>query len=426
MLEFLSELISRVEEARQNWIVKLNEVSERFHLPVTVRVANYYGPPNSVFRLLLDLFVYEGNPLPKLEKHWEPPEDKQAQEDLIFFIPQLCTFLIYGAFLNSHELESFLLDKCKRNLRFAQRVYWFLLSWSLELSHFKLLSLKKKSVTRTLSRGHGSDGDIVHSPNRQKGHRRVHSSGNEKNRKFLPEDYQMILSLAHKVQLCGEEAARSVLQRQNSHGIQFAIPSFIKQNAASYAPLCDGFPSSSHLETIIADEVVGVWDVERLKSSLLNTDRTIPVNFYSTPEFFDNLTRIADDLFFVEPEKRTEILREKLELLETRLLPNNAIYVPFSQRDHVVWRIVHQESFAISTKERVPCIVTLECIYLSDEDESNDELLSWYKTPRHPQRHNTIFQNLQEKGRAALKGVIKLRRSTSGVSYIVLSLLFIC
>ena len=65
-------------------------------------------------------------------------------------------------------------------------------------------------------------------------------------------------------------------------------------------------------------------------------------------------------------------------------------------------------------------------LYLSDEDESNDELLSWYKTPRHPQRHNTIFQNLQEKGRAALKGVIKLRRSTSGVSYIVLSLLFIC
>ena len=422
--EFLSELISRVEEARQNWIIKLNAVSERFRLPVTVHIANYYGPPNSVFRLLLDLFVYEGDPLPKLESHWQPPGDPQAQEDLIFFIPQLCTFLIYGAFLNSHELESFLLDKCKKSLRFAHRVYWFLLAWSLELSHSKLLTSGGKSSRFTLSRGHGSDGDISNSPIREKRHRRAHSSGGENSKKFLPEDYQMIVSLAHRVQACGEEAARSFLVNQSSYGIQYSIPPFIKQNAANYSPICDGLPSSPHVETIVANEIIGVWDKERLKACLEGNHPSIHVTFHATPAFFDSLTSIADSLFFIDPDVRTKTLREKLDLLETRFLPNNLVYIPFRSRDNAVWRIVKAESFAISTKERVPCIVTLECINLTEEDESHDELLSWYKTPRHPQRHNTIFQNLQEKGRAALKGVIKLRKTTSGVSHVLNSICY--
>jgi hypothetical protein len=48
--------------------------------------------------------------------------------------------------------------------------------------------------------------------------------------------------------------------------------------------------------------------------------------------------------------------------LEVEFLPSNTIYMPVTKTHHRTWRIVADESIAISTKERVPCIVTLEVI----------------------------------------------------------------
>lgn len=412
--EFLSELITRVEEAKKNWGRKLNKVTERLRIPVSVPIATHYGPPGSVFRLILDLFIYDGDPLPMLEKHWEEPGDFQGQQDQIFFIPQICTFLIYGAFLNSHELEAFLLDKCRRNLRFAHGVYWFLLAWSLELNHMKFISYGQPGIkNKGLTRSHGSDSNILNSPSRKKGHRRSHSNGYENNSKFLPEDYRMIASLVNRVQKCGEEAAKNLLKKQTQFAFHYEISPVMKQNAGNYVPSCGGLPSPSHYQTVMSDVVVGVWDNERVESCVNADEFSIAFHFNATPAFFHELTRIADDLFFVDSENRSDALRGELELLDTRFLPSNLIYVPFDKQEHVVWRIVKEESFALSTKERVPCFVTLECVNLVANDEIDDELLAWYKTPRHPQRHNTIFQKLQERAKASLKGVIKLRRSNS-------------
>jgi len=146
----------------------------------------------TTFKLLLDLFMYEGNPIPELETPWTLPGDPKAQQELIFYTPQLSTFLIYGAFLNSRELEAFLLDKCTKNLRFAHSLYWFLLAWSLELSHSGLNSPSRPNVRRPL-RSYDSEGDILNTPSRRKRHRRVNSNGAEKTKKFLKEDYRMIV-----------------------------------------------------------------------------------------------------------------------------------------------------------------------------------------------------------------------------------------
>jgi len=219
------------------------------------------------------------------------------------------------------------------------------------------------------------------------------------------------------VQACGEMAARKLLERQKAISLEFAIPQYVKQNAGNYTPINEGFPNGAHLETILAERTVGVWNEDKVKTIFEDHGQTSPVRYFNVaPAFFDELTKIADDLLFVDVNRRTESLRTKLNVLESQYLPSNLIYVPFFSREHVVWRIVSKESFAISTKERVPCFVTLECVNISEDDEDTDELLNWYKTPRHPQRFNTIFQIINQKGRAALKGVIKLRQSTSGVS----------
>ncbi len=84
--------------------------------------------------------------------------------------------------------------------------------------------------------------------------------------------------------------------------------------------------------------------------------------FEATPRFLDALIALADNLLLVPREKRQEELRKHLQSLEVELLPCNAIYVPVNNMHHRVWRIVAEESIALSTKERVPCIVCLEVV----------------------------------------------------------------
>lgn len=204
---FLSELIYRVEESKRKWSAKLDQVSARLHLP-TLNLNKNQHPHQATFRYLLELFVYEGDPIPKLEKLWNDPiVGAEAQDELMFYIPQLCTFLIFGAFLNSHELEAFLLDKCSKNMYFAHRMYWFLMAWCLEAKHTE----KKGGDSRASSaaagsrimRRHASESELFDTGTtaggrnaRSRHHRRTHSSDGDcsKSSKFLPEDYRMIVS----------------------------------------------------------------------------------------------------------------------------------------------------------------------------------------------------------------------------------------
>jgi phosphatidylinositol 4-kinase B len=85
--------------------------------------------------------------------------------------------------------------------------------------------------------------------------------------------------------------------------------------------------------------------------------------FDSTPVFFDALLTIAENLFKIPREQRVESFHLQLRSLEVQMLPSNSIYVPVQKNfNHRVWRIVADESIAISTKERVPCIICLEVV----------------------------------------------------------------
>lgn len=75
---------------------------------------------HSPFHLVLRLFTYE-DVLGDLDEVFA--HDPDAIE---FYIPQLVTFLVYGAFWSSGSLQEFLLDKCSCSVRFAHRLFWFL------------------------------------------------------------------------------------------------------------------------------------------------------------------------------------------------------------------------------------------------------------------------------------------------------------
>lgn len=90
--------------------------------------------------------------------------------------------------------------------------------------------------------------------------------------------------------------------------------------------------------------------------------------FLLSPKCLDSLIKIADQLHEFRPHsERTPELQRKLLELEVEFLPSNVIYVPVNSSVHRVWRIVASESIAISTKERVPCIVCLEVVDINNK-----------------------------------------------------------
>jgi hypothetical protein len=119
--------------------------------------------------------------------------------------------------------------------------------------------------------------------------------------------------------------------------------------------------------------------------------------------FLDALLSIADDLMDVPKANRTFSLQQRLRSLEVELLPSNVVYLPIGlgNMQHRVWRIVSDESLALSTNERVPCIVTLEVIDYAYTDPTASNLsddgaitFAWVNDPRPPKRHSTLIDKV--------------------------------
>lgn len=177
-----------------------------------------------------------------------------------------------------------------------------------------------------------------------------------------------------------------------------------------YIPIdpSNGFPSVKHLDTITSKEKYGFLPLN--SSSIPQAETGC---FWDTPRFLDALTKIADDLMFVPREKRTKELRKLLRKTEIDLLPGNAVYIPLKDVHHRVWRIVTKESVALSTKERVPCIICLEVVDYENttkvKKKNCDErsiLNQWYKNDRPPHRHNSLFEKVTKSHQSFFKKII--------------------
>ena len=150
----------------------------------------------------------------------------------------------------------------------------------------------------------------------------------------------------------------------------------------------DGSPNKRHADSVSASHRIGFFPVNNL-----GRDGGGEEGFFGAVKFIEALVGIADKLFNVLPkDKRTDELRKLLRILEVELLPSNVMYIPIGNQRHRIWRIVAEESIAISTRERVPCIICLEVVMYGEEDEETSRLTSWWKDRRHPQRHNNFLE----------------------------------
>jgi phosphatidylinositol 4-kinase B len=190
--------------------------------------------------------------------------------------------------------------------------------------------------------------------------------------KYSLEELCVIQALLDRVVECGEVAAQELHQcaegvyltkgpmvtmDENGQVILDASPSaVITAIEAGFLPIdpMSNSPSVHHLDSMYSHAKTGLLPFQ-------SEPPPYPL-FLQAPHFLDALLNLADSLFALPRDQRTVELRRQLQILEVTWLPSNVIYVPVTRIQHRIWRIVADESIAISTKERVPCIVTLEVI----------------------------------------------------------------
>jgi len=440
--EFFHELQSRLDMARERWTLKLEEVKAQLtgsaHNPPTnshnnnvrwnlLHFDSFWGP-TSPFRLLLQLFAYEDDEaiIGKLDALFY----KDRGETLGFYVPQLLSFLLHGAYLNADALEAFLLDKCSKNLHFGHKCYWFLRAWC--LCSNDLLEQQQEFDKLSPYYSNNPQADEID------GSASVLSTTVDLTPSISSPLFPSNLSSTNLIMQFSIPKSPSIASKLDHHGSKSklstdertVVEDFMmriidcsgevanllqsgKDGSTCPSPLIsdeDGEEEDDGLEEdIIYHDVEGGYESSHQKSS--NHGHL----FLATPTFLDSLLAIADDLMVSVPrEHRTDSLRRKLKVLGNQWLPSNLVYIPLSCAKHKVLRIVAEESIALSTKERVPCIITLEVIDYSHRRKqkrgrwglakTDRELLSeWVGRQRPPQRHNTILEVISNYTNQGLK-----------------------
>ena len=97
------------------------------------------------FKILTNLFINDEEAIAGLESIRLNPNlvnENKLRNDLEFYIPQLCTFLLFGEMKDIEEFFVFLCKACNLSFFFAHRVHWFL-SAMIEASQEKKESIIK-------------------------------------------------------------------------------------------------------------------------------------------------------------------------------------------------------------------------------------------------------------------------------------------
>jgi hypothetical protein len=419
MNDFMIDLQGRLQRAKLDWSKRLEDFTRRLMIDERAvrRGSSIQNPlvPLTPFRVLLQLFAYED----VLENgKLDVVFNADDGASLTFYVPQLLSFLLHGALWCSPQLEDWILQKCRLNIHFAHRCYWFLRAWCLEVPVEILPAICRQNTT---SKGLVPFLDEPSSPQNAASvcnprTERVPSSA-ARSDKLLPEERAMIERLMMRVKECGEEPAR-ILEHGNvdadddsftadAAGIDFensptsALMNPVESGCIPVHPIT-GHPSPKHVESVTAHHKFGFSPVEpgesRLSANgggggLQHHGHSETANFDKTPRFVDALIFLADSLFAVPRENRKDELRKQLKILECELLPSNAAYVPIGNYNHRVWRIVADESIAISTKERVPCIIYLEVV---DYPVKRKERRAWSLLPPRKAHRSTSSEGIPE------------------------------
>ena len=271
------------------------------------------------------------------------------RNDLEFYIPQLCSFIVFGEDELVDELLSFLYKSCYCSFFFAHRVLWFLKSM---LSNEEINNGINLEMNNKIS-------EIIQTI------QMIFKSDTEEEKKEIKHYF-----------IAGGDVYMNYNKGYFTESMDFNEGNNNNNNTITADTT---YNSNNGEHNIIKINIFTKYgyrtnDEEMVFSGGMNSIKQIDENdinltsFLSNINFFDHLTNICERIRIIDsPEMRqSELIKEITKLNEN--LPYN-VYIPFSNkeiRNNLICHISIKDTKVFKTKERAPIILTFECFRLEE------------------------------------------------------------
>ena len=274
------------------------------------------------------------------------------RNDLEFYIPQLCSFIVFGEDELVDELLSFLYKSCYCSFFFAHRVLWFLKSM---LSNEEINNGINMEMNNKIS-------EIIHTI------QTIFKSDNENDKKELKNYF-----------IAGGDVFMNYNKGFFTDCLDLSDGNINNNGNNNNITADTTYNSNSGEQNIIKINIFTKYgyrtnDEEMVFNGGMNYIKQIDehdinlTSFLSNINFFDHLTNICERIRFIDsPDMRqSELIKEITKINEN--LPYN-VYIPFSNkeiRNNLICHISIKDTKVFKTKERAPIILTFECFRLEE------------------------------------------------------------
>ena len=376
------------------------------------------------FKILTNLFVNDEEAILGLESIRLNPNlvsENKLRNDLEFYIPQLCTFLLFGDMKDIEEFFVFLCKACNLSFFFAHRVHWFL-SAMIEASQdkkenviqiLKMINTLFKSENEEnknkinkfyvsnseaymnyvkinnlyfLYNNKNIQNDRVHlieeiNKENLKGHQldfyNKYSHSKDIISKYSENEYQNIVLKDKNISSSNEKNEEikkeekeliKFNEKLNANEFLIGISNF-KLNKIDYS--YEDEDDDIENDNIINEEEEEKNNKEKIRRPLFDINFE---SYHSSLNFIDHLCDICSELTKYNNDFQKIFLFNKL-LEMNKKLPCN-VYLPFLQestRNYIVCHIPLSGVKIFRTKTRCPIMLTFELIRIDEVNKANKE-----------------------------------------------------
>ena len=380
------------------------------------------------FTILTNLFANADNAIEALESIRLNPNlvsENKLRNDLEFYIPQLCTFLLFGELKAIEEFFVFLCKVCNASFFFAHRVHWFLSAMINNAQEKKdeiinilkmvntLFKSESKNKRNKLERFYiaNSDPYIKYIKDNELYYLYDNKYIKDQDNIFEKIDYNSLNMIQQQIYNKYKESREIIIDfsdneyqavknkeikklqekgklkniNENNDIIKSRSNSTLKNK--KFRPNdffidISNFPLNNADLTYEDDDILEIEDEDNnnpiniYNDDFINLQKSpIDINFvsyHSSLNFIDHLCDISNDLPKHPIDEQMLFLYEQLNIINKKLPCN--VYLPFlkdSARNYIVVHIPLEGVKIFRTKTRCPIMLTFEIVRI---DEINKEI----------------------------------------------------
>ena len=395
---------------------------------------------NKPFKLLTNLFVNEEDSISALETIRLNPNlvsENKLRNDLEFYIPQLCTFLLFGEVKDIEEFFVFLCKVCNASFFFAHRVHWFLMAMINAAEEKKEDIIKILKMINTLFKSENSekknkigkfyvsnaekyiqyikDNNLYYLYDVNKIIRGIDCFSNieyndldgyqqdiynrykesrEIIEKYCENEYQIAKEKEEKriqeklnnknninnakneiiTDKDKEESINEIKRKFRANDFLIDISNFELQNL-DYTYEADSDDELNDKRHYSLKETVILTDFENVNKHNDKIPEDINfISYHSSLNFIEHLCDISNELPKHPINEQKLYLYKELTKINKKLPCN--VYIPFlkdSTRNYIVCHIPLEEVKIFRTKTRCPIMLTFEIIRIDETNRENDD-----------------------------------------------------